>query len=272
MKGGAISKAETHGDKQNRIDGLNRMIRNCEKCGLAATRRHALVGEGNPDARLMLIALSPGETEDVQNRMFIGPSGQVLDMLLQEAGIDRRFLYMTNLVKCMLPKNRRPKMIEIESCSDYWREEIQIIQPEFLVALGYYAARSVFNEYELAYPESKAEFPEVYGKLRFAASQKILPLPHPASLLYHPQYKEETIAQYKKLQTLSADCIWFPACPIKRFYEKGLLDRKWVELYCRGDWANCVRYRLEAEGKYHPDWMLPDGSDAETLKENNRNR
>ena len=55
-------------------------------------------------------------------------------------------------------------------------------------------------------------------------------------------------------------CKWYPVCPMKRFLELGKLDEKWIRIYCKGDWQNCVRYKLEEERKYHPDCMLPDGS------------
>ena len=63
-----------------------------------------------------------------------------------------------------------------------------------------------------------------------------------------------------------AECKWYPACPMKYFFEKGKLDKKWVEDYCRGEWRNCVRYHLEEEGRSHPDWMLPNGILDEKLK------
>jgi DNA polymerase len=66
---------------------------------------------------LMLIAQAPGQNEDRKGRMFIGPSGKILDELLDETGIRRDEIYMTNLIKCRLPKNRRPKRDEIETCS-----------------------------------------------------------------------------------------------------------------------------------------------------------
>ncbi len=61
-------------------------------------------------------------------------------------------------------------------------------------------------------------------------------------------------------------CKWFPVCPMKRFYEQGLLNRKWIENYCQGDWSKCVRYQMEEQGEYHPDNMLPDGTIDESLK------
>ncbi len=90
-------------EKQESLEVLNYQIRACERCSLSVTRKHALTGEGNIDARIMFVALSPGGKEDSQNRMFIGPSGQIFNKLLHAAGIDRELVFMTNLIKCMLP-------------------------------------------------------------------------------------------------------------------------------------------------------------------------
>jgi hypothetical protein len=63
-----------------------------------------------------------------------------------------------------------------------------------------------------------------------------------------------------KTTTHKENCKWFPVCPMKRFYEQGKLDKKWIEDYCMGNWNNCKRYQMEENGIYHPDNMLPDGS------------
>ena len=68
------------------------------------------------------------------------------------------------------------------------------------------------------------------------------------------------------MEMVLGDCPWFPVCPMKRFWEEGRLDKKWIEQYCQGDWKSCVRYQMERRGKFHPDWMLPDGSIDEELK------
>ena len=55
-------------------------------------------------------------------------------------------------------------------------------------------------------------------------------------------------------------CKWFSVCPMKRFYDQGKLDKKWIDLYCKGNWKNCIRYQMEENGRYHPDNMLPNGT------------
>jgi uracil-DNA glycosylase family 4 len=253
--------------KRNAIEFFNRRIRDCKKCRLSISRRHVLMGEGNLGARLMIVALSPGEKEDAENRMFIGPSGQILYELFDTAEIDRGSVYMTNLIKCMLPKNRRPKMDEIESCSQFLDEEISIIYPEIIVPFGYYVTRTILTKYHAEPPSARDDYKKLYGKLFFTNNQKIYPLPHPASLLYNPSFETETTEKYKKLQTLLHECKWFSMCPMKWFYEQGRLEKKWIELYCRGLWHECVRYQMEEHGSYHPDWMLPSGGIDERLKD-----
>ncbi|MGM0628557.1 MAG: uracil-DNA glycosylase, partial [Candidatus Fermentibacterota bacterium] len=120
-------------------------IRSCAACGLSETRRNALPGEGDPDARVLLIALSPGRVEDREGRMFLGPSGDVLDRLLDHAGVRRSRVYMTNLVKCTLPKNRRPRAREIEACAPWLEREINVVGPKVLVPLGFYSSRYVMS-------------------------------------------------------------------------------------------------------------------------------
>lgn len=207
----------------------------------------------------MLIAQAPGENEDREGKMFIGPSGKVLEELLNEAGIRRQEIYMTNLIKCSLPKYRKPKQDEVETCSYYLNKEIELINPKVLVPLGYYATKYIFEKYNILLPP-KIEFSSVYGKIFLAGDKKILSLHHPAALLYNPALKQDLARSYRKLSVLSKECKWYPLCPMKFFYEEGKLDKKWIELYCKGDWESCVRYQMEENNELHPDWMLPDGT------------
>lgn len=182
-----------HLEKQESLDVLNYQIRSCERCSLSLTRKHALPGEGNIDARIMIVALSPGAKENLANRMFVGPSGKVLEKLFHAAGISRELIFMTNLVKCMLPGNRRPEKNEIELCGTFLDDEISIIQPELIAPLGHYAARAVFQKFH-------SDAPVRFGELLQIDGQKIYPLSHPAALLYNPSFETDTIEKYKKLK------------------------------------------------------------------------
>ncbi|MBN2412844.1 uracil-DNA glycosylase [candidate division KSB1 bacterium] len=253
-------------NKQKAMNQLNKGLKTCGTCQLSLTRNNVLIGEGSLDTRLLLVALSPGKEEDAHNRMFIGPSGQVLDKLFKTTGIRRDSVYITNLIKCILPKNRRPKMEEIESCSRFLFDEIAIIRPQIIVPLGYYATRTILTKYHADPPPARRDYSPLYGKLLFADNQAIFPLPHPASLLYHPAFEDEAVKNYQKLFILQHECKWYSCCPMKRFYEQGSLPRKWIALYCKGLWQSCTRYQMEENGEYHPDWMLPDGSLDKNLK------
>lgn len=184
------------------LEVLNAQIRTCEKCVLSLTRNHALTGEGNIDASILFVALSPGNKEDTGNRMFIGPSGKVFDKLLQEAGIERKSVYMTNLVKCVLPKNRKPTWNEIEKCSSFLDDEISIVQPQIIVPLGYYATRSILTKYHADPSREEMSFKNINGKLLVLDGIKIFPLTHPSALLYNPSFEPGTRAKYIKLKTL----------------------------------------------------------------------
>ncbi|MBN2496923.1 MAG: uracil-DNA glycosylase [Deltaproteobacteria bacterium] len=241
-------------------DELCESIRSCGRCRLAQTRIHALCGEGDPSARLMLVAQAPGQVEDREGAMFLGPSGRVLDELLDQAGVAREAVYMTNLVKCFLPGYRKPKPDEIQACRPYLDAEIERVAPEVIVPLGFFAIRDIFERHGLPMPEKSAFF-TVLGQLHLVAERKIYPLRHPAALLHNRALEPEMAASYAKLGVLLSPCKWHPVCPIRYYCEAGKLDCAWVERYCKGDWASCVRYQLEERGQPHPDWMLPDGSD-----------
>jgi DNA polymerase len=185
---------------------LNQAIRGCTRCRLAKTRIHALCGEGPPDAELLLVAQAPGRVEDREGRMFIGPSGHVLDELLQSAAIDRQAVYMTNLVKCMLPKYRRPKADEIASCSRWLEGELALIRPTVVASLGFFATRFLFTRYGLALPP-KAEFSGVYGQRVAVGDLILLPLQHPAAVLYNPAIKDVMVRNYRLLGEIYADLI-----------------------------------------------------------------
>ncbi len=183
------------------LRNLNKKIKRCHQCRLVGTRINTLCGEGNLHAELMLIAQAPGEHEDREDRMFIGPSGKILDELLTTVDIQRREIYMTNLIKCMLPKNRNPKSDEIASCSPYLDREIELIDPKILASLGYYATRYILEKYGVPLPP-KPEFREVYGNVLEIDGKTIIPLQHPAAVLHDSSIKNTLVKNYRKMQVL----------------------------------------------------------------------
>jgi len=174
-------------------------LQNCKLCELYKTRLNALAGEGDKNADIMLIAQAPGELEDKENKMFIGPSGKMLDKLLLHIQISRDEIYMTNLIKCNLPQNRRPKQREIKVCSKYLDMEISEIEPKIIVPLGYYATKYIFEKNGLR-EFSKKEFPALIGKIFISENYKIFPLSHPASILYHNKFIFKSLENFSKLK------------------------------------------------------------------------
>ncbi len=113
----------------------------CVQCGLAETRTNVVFGAGNPDADLMLVGEAPGRNEDLQGEPFVGAAGKLLDQLLEEIGVERRDVYIANVLKCRPPGNRDPKPEEIDSCKGYLREQIRTIQPAVVMTLGNFATK-----------------------------------------------------------------------------------------------------------------------------------
>lgn len=121
----------------------------CRKCAIGSQRRNNVYGEGDPCARLMLIGEGPGETEDLMGRPFIGRAGQLLDKMIGAIGLAREDAYICNTVKCRPtmpgtrgPRNRAPEPEEMANCRPFLDEQIDIVRPAVILALGAPAAKS----------------------------------------------------------------------------------------------------------------------------------
>jgi uracil-DNA glycosylase len=118
------------------VRDLQRRVTACTDCGLAAGRRTPVVGEGPLDARLMIVGSAPGRHEDLQGRPFAGASANVLDHALAAAGLTRDEVYLTTIVKCRPPDDRAPTRDEVVACLQHLHEQIDLVRPEVIVALG----------------------------------------------------------------------------------------------------------------------------------------
>lgn len=244
---------------EKNITELKKKVRSCSLCRLSETRDHAVLPEGNPTARIMIIAQAPGREENQKGRMFIGPSGKVLNQLFARIELKREEVYMTNLVKCFLPNCRKPRQDEIVTCNVYLDQEIDYVGPEILVPLGYHPIKHILKKYDLGIP-NRYNFPLLFGKVLVAAKYKILPLRHPATVVHESTNFEKLEKNYHKLNIMNQICKWYQICPMKSFYEQGKLSKYWIDGYCKGDWESCERYRMEENHIPHPDNMLPDGT------------
>src|SRR5262249_52428627 len=132
--------------KAGKLEVLAAQIRVCTKCPLSESRTLAVPGEGRTYAKVMLIGEAPGREEDESGRPFVGAAGRFLDQVLEGTGIDRADLVITNIVKCRPPKNRAPKVGEIETCtSNYLFEQIELLNPKLIVLLGGIAAKKILG-------------------------------------------------------------------------------------------------------------------------------
>jgi len=180
-----------------KFQALSREIKECKKCKLSETRSHALVGEGDLPAKLIMVAQAPGYNEDSAGRMFVGPSGKKLDELLNHADISREEIFMTNILRCMLPKYRKPKMDEIETCTPYLDEEIELIDPEVISTLGFFAANYIFKKYGI---ENQLDFPNTCGRIFSVNDKKIISLRHPTALIHDDSSWEIMSNNFRKLK------------------------------------------------------------------------
>ena len=116
--------------KYANLDELAQSCATCQKCALGETRTKLVFGVGNPNADLMFVGEAPGEQEDLTGTPFVGRAGQLLDKFLYAVDIERKDVYIANILKCRPPKNRDPLPQEEDACIDYLREQVRLIQPK----------------------------------------------------------------------------------------------------------------------------------------------
>ena len=163
--------------KQELLNQLYEPYKNCSLCPLAQLGRTTIVfGEGNPDARLILIGEGPGRDEDLQGRPFVGRPGKLQNKALELAGICRQDLYIANIVKCRPPNNRAPSPQEIATCKKLLLDkQIEIIAPQVICTLGSSATNALLNE--------KVSITKIRGKKFTYQNIAIIPTFHPAYIL-----------------------------------------------------------------------------------------
>ena len=132
-------------EKAAELEKIAKQVNQCRKCELGSLRTNTVPGEGNPNARIMFIGEAPGADEDAQGRPFVGRAGQLLDKIIEACGLKRSDVFIGNILKCRPPGNRDPRAEEIISCLPYLQRQIEIIDPEIIVALGAHAAKTLLN-------------------------------------------------------------------------------------------------------------------------------
>jgi len=168
----------------NTLDEVAERIRTTHCCGLCSNRTNAVPGEGNPNARLMLVGEGPGATEDATGRPFVGQAGSLLDGILEAIEVPRHSVYITNVVKCRPPGNRKPLPDEVAACIPYLYRQLEIIKPKVILALGGTAGENLLGV--------RKSLGELRGKVHTLNGIPLVVTYHPAALLRNPNWKKPT--------------------------------------------------------------------------------
>jgi DNA polymerase len=172
----------------------------CVRCPLHQTRTTVVFGSGNADAELMFIGEAPGANEDRMGLPFVGQAGKLLDKLLGEIGLERRDVWICNVLKCRPPGNRDPDPREIESCQDYLHRQIELIEPTVICSLGNFSTKLLRAD--------TTGISRLHGREEVrpigARAVRLYPLYHPAAALYTPSMLETLRADFHRLPDLLA--------------------------------------------------------------------
>ena len=147
----------------------------CTKCRLSGGRTQVVYGTGNPDADLMFIGEGPGYYEDKQGEPFVGAAGQLLNKMLEEIGVRRADVRITNVILCRPPGNRDPMPDEVETCTPWLREQIALVDPRVIVTLGNFATRFMLDK--------PVSISRVRGQRFPFEGRMVIPTFHPAAIL-----------------------------------------------------------------------------------------
>jgi len=186
----------------NKLEKIKQEVLICKKCLLYKTRGHSVVGEGNPQAKIVFVGEAPGYNEDRTGHPFCGEAGKILDELLDFVGIKREEIYITNILKDRPPGNRNPKKEEIEACTPYLERQIETIKPEVICTLGNYSTAFIMEKYGLKNQIQGISkiHGEVFEVKNLSQKIKIIPLYHPAVITYNINMKEILKKDFKLLE------------------------------------------------------------------------
>jgi DNA polymerase len=171
-------------NKVTEMSKINEQVERCNNCELCKKIRKKVMGEGNLDTFIVFVGEAPGAEEDKKGQPFIGKAGRLLDNLFEKVELSRNDVYITNLVKCRPPNNRRPYRTEIEECNNYLEKELEVVRPSILSPMGNTAVR-YFNE---KFGLGSKSIGEIHGtRYKLSTSWGLIdmvPLYHPAAAIY----------------------------------------------------------------------------------------
>ncbi len=173
------SKPKHDPSASQQLAAITAEVATCQKCPLARTRTNTVPGEGSPTAEIMFVGEGPGREEDESGRPFVGRAGRFLDELIESLPMRREDVYIANVVKCRPPNNRDPERTEVDQCSNYLRQQIDIIDPLVIVPLGRHALGWFMPELRITASN---------GKIFRHNNRVLMPLLHPSSGLRNPEH------------------------------------------------------------------------------------
>ncbi len=178
--------------KQSLLDELYAPYKQCVACPLGSLgRKNVVFGEGNPDANLLFIGEGPGQQEDEQALPFVGRSGKLLNRVLELIGITRSDVFITNIVKCRPPNNRKPLPTESNTCKKLLLfKQIKIIRPQVICTLGSAAIQGLI--------EKEVKITRTRGSILSFEGTTLIPTYHPAYVLRNPKALEFLVEDIKK--------------------------------------------------------------------------
>jgi uracil-DNA glycosylase len=166
-------------ERRERLVELYREVQDCKRCPLYETRTKAVFGAGNADAELMFVGEAPGAEEDRQGLPFVGRAGQLLNLLLEEIGMNREDVFIANVLKSRPPGNRDPQPEEIRACEPYLWEQVRLIEPQVVCTLGNFATKLLSgSQTGITRVRGVPQVHRLGGRAVF-----LLPLFHPAAAL-----------------------------------------------------------------------------------------
>lgn len=161
---------------KQKLEEIKQNVINCIKCDLCKTRTNSVPGKGNFQSDVIFVGEAPGRNEDKNGEPFVGVAGKKLSIALEEVGISRESVYITNVVKCRPPNNRVPNTIERNTCQEYLKQEISIIKPKIICILGNTAFNSILGGSEIT---------KFRGKIVRKDNQLYFLTIHPAATIYN---------------------------------------------------------------------------------------
>jgi uracil-DNA glycosylase family 4 len=183
--GKAVSQVQTgNKTKEEMLKTVQLEMADCQLCPLGKTRKNLVFGVGNPEARIVFVGEAPGADEDEQGLPFVGRAGQLLtDIIVKGMKIQRKDVYICNILKCRPPGNRNPQPEEISHCEPFLKKQLRIISPEIICALGTFAAKTLLN--------TDVPISVLRGRFHLYEGIKLMPTYHPAYLLRNPAAKKQ---------------------------------------------------------------------------------